>query len=604
MAEKKEAAEANTEFDYSGKDLEITICRGSGCKSLKSMELIEALRSEVKNAGLSNVTVKQTGCHGFCEAGPIVVINPFDLLYVHVKSEDAKEIISSIKSNELVDRLLFIEEGKKILRKDDLIFYKHQQKYVMRRAGEIDPFDIDEYISHAGYDGLKKALSIKPEEVIETITTSGLRGRGGGGFTTGLKWSFIAKEQSEDKFIVANADEGDPGSFMDRTLLEGDPFAVIEGMTIAAYATGANHGVIYARAEYPQAVEILKNAIEKAREKKYLGDNIMGHEGFNFDIKMSLGAGAFVCGEETALMSSVEGNRGNPRVRPPFPAKSGLWQKPTNINNVKTYAYASHILREGPESFNKYGTEKSPGTAVLCLTGKINYTGVVEVPMGMPLKKVVYEVGGGVRNGSELKAVMTGGPSGGVIPKDMMDKGVDYESLTSIGSIMGSGGVLVLDETDSMVEIAKFFLGFTQAESCGKCTPCREGTYRMHKILDKFISSKAKEEDIDFLISLGEYVKGTSLCGLGQTAPNPILTTIKYYRNEYEALLTPKDVKSYFISAKCVGCTACAKVCPVKCISGEPGKRHTIDQSKCIECGACYKACKFDAIVNKKKSKK
>ena len=636
--------EMDFKFDTKNEKLTLLVCRGSGCKSLKSLDIIENLKSEVQKSNLE-WDVKQTGCHGFCEAGPVVVIKPFDILYTHVKPDDASEIISSLTKNKILDRLLYEVNGKKFVQHKDIMFYANQTKYLLRRTGEIDPFSINDFEVRDGFVGLKKALDMRPEEIVEMITASGLRGRGGAGFTTGMKWSFIAESKEDIKYLVANGDEGDPGSFMDRTLLEGDPFSVIEGMVIAAYAVGAKKGVIYVRAEYPQAVDILRNALAQARERNYLGNNICGKEGFNFDIELSLGSGAFVCGEETALMSSVEGNRGIPKVRPPFPAEHGLYGKPTNINNVKTYGYVSHILREGVESFRKYGTEKSPGTAVLSLTGKINSTGIVEVPMGMPLRKLIYEVGGGMRDGKKLKGVMTGGPSGGVIPEKMLDIGVDYESLTAAGSIMGSGGVLAVDEDDSMVETARFFIGFTKSESCGKCTPCREGTYRLYEILDNFMQGKAKYSDINFAEHFCHYIKDSSACGLGQTAPNPVLTTIKYFRNEYEdaiAGIIPKKKESkessnlevkpkqfensslsnndsnssskkqkskevqeekkgdkvvYKIDPKaCTGCHQCTSVCPVHCISGEPNQKHKINPSKCIGCGSCYNVCKFNAI--------
>jgi NADH:ubiquinone oxidoreductase subunit F (NADH-binding)/ferredoxin/(2Fe-2S) ferredoxin len=631
-------------FNTENEKVLITVCRGSGCKSLKAMDIITNLKTEIQNNNLQ-WEVKQTGCHGFCEAGPVVVAKPFDILYTHVKPEDASEIITTLKQNKLVERLLYTTKNTKVVQHQDLDFYAKQTKYLLRRTGNIDPFNIDEFEMNDGFVGLKTALEKSPEDVVKIVTDSGLRGRGGGGFATGMKWSFIAKAKSEEKYLIANADEGDPGSFMDRTLLEGDPFSVIEGMVIGAYATGCHQGIIYVRAEYPQAVEILENAIVKAREKNYLGETICGKEGFNFDIHLSLGSGAFVCGEETALMNSIEGKRGIPRVRPPFPAEAGLFNKPTNINNVKTFGYVSHILREGIESFRKYGTEKSPGTAVLSLTGKVNNTGIVEIPMGTTLKSLIYDIAGGLKNDKPLKAVMTGGPSGGVIPANMLDKTVDYESLTSAGSIMGSGGVLAFDEDDSMVEVARFFIGFTKSESCGKCTPCREGTYRLYEILDKFMKGEGKLDDLYFTETFCQYIKDSSACGLGQTAPNPVLTTMKYFRNEYEEAIagilpksttqatndsiqsantdgglkkpepkekkeesqrdvpkgpkaeTKSDTPKYRIDKeKCTGCHSCAPGCPVHCISGAPGAKHKIDESKCIGCGQCQSVCKFDAI--------
>ncbi|MEM4755751.1 MAG: NADH-quinone oxidoreductase subunit NuoF, partial [Candidatus Woesearchaeota archaeon] len=554
--------------------LQIYACGGSSCKSLEGQLILKKLRELVASKGLG-ITVKMTGCHGFCEKGPLVMIMPDEILYTHVHVSDCEEIIASIENNTIVERLLFRQkqssnlgpagnaskhsnaQGSQTLSTSsststdatsnseifvpvasakDIDFYKYQTRILLKRCGRCDPYSIKEYIELQGYAGLRNALQMSPEDVINIVNESGLRGRGGAGFPTGLKWSFLAKAKGE-KIIVANADEGDPGSFMDRTLMEGDPFSLLEGMTIAAYAVGAAKGYIYVRAEYPESVKTLQHAIQEATLHGFLGDNIAGKQGFSFTLELRLGAGAFVCGEETALMNSIEGKRGMPRPKPPFPAQAGLWQKPTNINNVKSYAAVSHILREGAHWFRQYGTEKSPGTAVLSLTGKVNYTGIVEVPMGTPLKEIIYKIGGGVKEGRTLKAVLTGGPSGGAIPATMLDLGIDYESLTNAGSIMGSGGVLVLDDQDSMVEVADFFIQFCMDESCGKCTPCREGNVRIHELLQKIRNRQATAADLQELQELADYIKDASLCGLGQTAPNPTLTTLRYFRNEYEALL-------------------------------------------------------------------
>lgn len=580
---------------------EITVCCGSGCKSLESYKIIDNLQEIVTKEKL-DVNIKKTGCHGFCEAGPIVVIKPQEIFYTQVKSTDCKEIIQAIKNNSIVDRLLFKQEKNNSqdteskIHVKDINFYNKQTRYVLRRTGDIDPFDIKEYLETKGYDGLKYTITKDPNELLELIKESGLRGRGGGGFPTATKWSFI-KNTKGDKVLIANADEGDPGSFMDRSLMEGDPFSIIEGMTIAAYITNTTKGYIYVRAEYPESVKMLKNAIEVAKKNNFLGKNILNKKDFNFDIELFLGAGAFVCGEETALMNSIEGKRGMPRIKPPFPAQSGVFNQPTNINNVKTYAYVSHIIRDGHKSFNKFGTEKSKGTAVLSLTGNINHTGIVEVPMGTPLRKIIYDLGGGVKDNKKLKAVLTGGPSGGAIPANMIDSTVDYESLTQAGSIMGSGGVLVVDEETNMVEISDFFMQFCMAESCGKCTPCREGTLRMHEILEKILKNKGSKKDLEILEKLAFFVKENALCGLGMTAPNPVLTTLKYFKQEYLDLINKKTKKpAYQITDKCIGCGICKKHCPVNAIQGELKSKHTIID-KCIGCGLCEKNCPAKAII-------
>lgn len=593
----------------SGEKTVISICNGGSCKSMGSPEIIKIFNELLYKKKLHNdiiVTTKTTGCHGFCEQGPIVVIKPSNIFYTHVKPEDCAEIIHGIESGIPVNHLLFREaqpiEGSTVnspliqTTVPEVDFYKFQTRYLLRRTGEIDPFNLQDFLMFGGFQGLHNALEMKPQEVIDTIIESGLRGRGGGGFPTGKKWSFLAKAKGAEKFLIVNADEGDPGSFMDRTLLEGDPFSLIEGLLIAAYATGSKQGYIYVRAEYPEAVEILKQAIKTCYSKKFLGKNIFGKKGFDFDLALFLGAGAFVCGEETALLNSLEGKRGMPRSKPPFPAQAGLYGKPTNINNVKTYAYASHILREGPKSFRKYGTKDCPGTAVLSLTGKVNNTGVVEVPMGTSLHDLIFKIGGGVKDGKKIKAVLTGGPSGGAIPATKLHLGVDFESLTSAGSIMGSGGVMVVDEDDSMVELADFFIQFSKSESCGKCVPCREGTLRMHEILKRILDGKGKESDLDLLENLSKYMKNNSLCGLGQTASNPVLSTLTYFRNEYLDLINKKRKVKYFITDQCVGCHLCSKNCPVQCIAGKPKEHHTIDQDKCIKCGKCFEVCPVKAI--------
>jgi len=581
--------------------IKICVCAGSSCKSLGSDDIIRKFKEILISKNIEGINVEEsiqkTGCHGFCEAGPIVVIYPEEILYTKVTEKDCEEIVESTINGTVIERLLF--EGKKCVK--DLDFYRFQTRYLLRRTGIIDPFDIKMFIEFDGFKGLESAVQKSSQEVIDIVKDSGLRGRGGAGFSTGTKWQFLKNECSDkEKVIVANADEGDPGSFMDRTLLEGDPFSVIEGMLIAAYSTGAKIGYIYCRAEYPEAVKILKNAIKQSYDNGYLGKNILNKEGFDFELKLFPGAGAFVCGEETALINSIEGLRGMPRQKPPFPANSGVFQKPTNINNVKTYSYVTHILREGIDSFKKYGSIKSPGTAVLSLTGKIKHTGIVEVPMGISIRDLVYKIGGGIKNDKKIKAVFTGGPSGGAIPKNLLDTKIDYESLNEIGSIMGSGGILVVDEDDSMPEIADFFMQFCISESCGKCVPCREGTFRIHQILDSIINLKEgrKEEDLDKIEEISKYIKDSALCGLGQTAPNPALTTIKYFREEYLEKINGV-VSSYFITEKCVGCGICAKKCPVKTIEGDPKKLHIINQENCILCGVCYNACPVKAIIKK-----
>jgi len=590
----------------------VLVCGGTGCTSSGSRDVIEAFEKEIKAQGLDKeVKVVMTGCFGLCALGPVVIVYPEGSFYSRVKAEDVKEIVSEhLLKGRIVTRLLYNETVKddEIISLNKTNFYKNQVRIALRNCGVIDPESIDEYIASDGYLALQKVLTeMTPEEVIKIIKDSGLRGRGGGGFSTGMKWEFTAKAQGDKKYVCCNADEGDPGAFMDRSVLEGDPHVVLEAMAIAAYAVGADQGYIYVRAEYPIAVQRLKIAINQAREYGLLGKNIM-NTGFNFDIDIRLGAGAFVCGEETALMASIEGHRGEPRPRPPFPAVKGLFGKPTLLNNVETYANVPRIILNGAEWFSSMGTEKSKGTKVFALGGKITNTGLVEIPMGTTLREIVEDIGGGIPNGKKFKAAQTGGPSGGCIPASLIDTPIDYDSLTAIGSMMGSGGLIVMDEDTCMVDIAKFFLDFTVDESCGKCTPCRIGTKRIYELLCKITSGKATMEDLDLLEELCYHVKENSLCGLGQTAPNPVLSTLRYFRDEYIAHIKDKkcpagvckDLLSYeIIESKCIGCTACARNCPVNAISGELKKPHTIDQDKCIKCGVCITKCKFKAISKK-----
>ena len=590
----------------------VLCCGGTGCTSSGSAQIIERFEQKIKEAGLEKeVKVVRTGCFGLCEAGPVVIVYPEGTFYSRVKVEDVDEIVSEhLLKGRHVQHLVYTDHATHEQNANkglqDINFYKHQKRVALRNCGVIDPENIDEYLAFDGYKALEKALTgMTREQVIDEILKSGLRGRGGGGFPTGLKWKFTYSSQADQKYVACNADEGDPGAFMDRSVLEGDPHCVLEAMAIAGYAIGASEGYIYVRAEYPIAVKRLEIAIAQAHEYGLLGENIFG-TGFNFDIKIRLGAGAFVCGEETALMRSIEGKRGEPTPRPPFPAVKGLFGKPTMLNNVETYANVAQIILKGADWFASMGTEKSKGTKVFALGGKINNTGLVEVPMGTPLRTIIYDIGGGIPNGKKFKAVQTGGPSGGCLPAQLLDTPVDYDNLIAAGSMMGSGGMIVMDEDNCMVDIARFFLDFTVDESCGKCTPCRVGTRRMLEILERIVNGKGEEGDIERLEELANTIKSTALCGLGQTAPNPVLSTLKFFRSEYEAHIREKRCSAHHCRALlhyvinpdlCRGCTACTRVCPVEAISGELRKPHQIDTSKCLKCGACAEKCKFHAIT-------
>ena len=590
----------------------ILVCGGTGCTSNKSHDIIDALNSELRAQGLENeVKVVMTGCFGLCANGPIMVVYPEGACYNHVTVDDVKEIISEhIIKGRIVTRLLHVEGDthERVMSLSQTEFMQKQVRVALRNCGVIDPENIDEYIGHDGYQALAKVLTtMTPDDVIKVISGSGLRGRGGAGFPTGTKWKFAKASKNDVKYVCCNADEGDPGAFMDRSVLEGDPHVVIEAMAIAAYAIGSNQGYVYIRAEYPIAVQRLRKAIEQARAYGLLGKNIFGTD-FSFDLDIRLGAGAFVCGEETALMTSIEGKRGEPRPRPPFPAVKGLFAKPTILNNVETYANVPRIILNGADWFASMGTEKSKGTKVFAVGGKIINTGLVEVPMGTTLREVVYDIGGGIPNGKKFKAAQTGGPSGGCIPAEHLDVPIDYDNLIAIGSMMGSGGLIVMDEDNCMVDIAKFFLEFTVDESCGKCTPCRVGCKRLLELLTKVTDGTATMDDLDEMEKLCYYIKDNALCGLGQTAPNPVLSTLKYFRHEYEEHILEKKCSAGVCKhllhfeidkEKCIGCTLCARNCPVNAISGSVKQPHEIDQTKCIKCGVCMQNCKFKAISKK-----
>ena len=588
--------------------MHLLVCGGTGCHASQSEKLVEHLRTELKTQGLDNeVQVITTGCFGFCEQGPIVKVIPDNTFYVGVKPEDAAEVVSEhVLKGRKVQRLLYVDPKEQAHVSDakHMGFYQKQIRIALRNCGFIDPENIDEYIALDGYAALGKVLEMSQSEAIDIMKKSGLRGRGGGGFPTGLKWEYASKNKADQKYVVCNADEGDPGAFMDRSILEGDPHSVVEAMAICGYCIGASKGLVYIRAEYPLAISRLQIAINQAREYGLLGKNILG-KNFDFDIELRYGAGAFVCGEETALIHSMEGERGEPTVKPPFPAESGYLGKPTNVNNVETFANVPVIYLKGYEWFSSIGTEKSRGTKVFALAGKINNVGLIEVPMGITLREVIFEIGGGIKNGKKFKAVQTGGPSGGCLTEKHLDTPIDYDNLIAAGSMMGSGGMIVMDEDDCMVSVAKFYLDFTVEESCGKCAPCRIGNKRLYEMLKKICDGKGTEEDLEQLRNRSIVIKDTALCGLGQTSPNPVLSTLEHFYDEYLVHVRDrkcpagrcKALKQYLIvPEKCTGCTACVRACPVSAIQGEKRQPHQIDQSKCIKCGACYDKCKFNAI--------
>ena len=607
--EKRKELDLRVNESCKTKERHILICQGTGCTSSKSPKIAERFEKLIKENDIKNVRIVKTGCFGLCSKGPIIIVRPEDTFYSMVKIEDCDEIIKShIMENKIVERLLAKNiDGSFVKKLDELPFYKKQKRIVLKNCGVINQEDIDEYIAFDGYKALEKVLTkMNPDKVIDEVSKSGLRGRGGAGFPTGKKWSFVKAMPDGQKYVVCNADEGDPGAFMDRSVLEGDPHTVLEAMTIAGYAVGASQGYIYVRAEYPIAVKRLEIAIKQARKYGLLGKKIFGTD-FSFDIDIRLGAGAFVCGEETALLESIEGRRGQPRLKPPYPANSGLWGCPTLINNVETYANITQIILNGADWYSSIGTETSKGTKVFALGGNVNNVGLVEVPMGTTLREIIYDIGGGIPKNREFKAAQTGGPSGGCIPKEYLDTQIDYESLKQIGSMMGSGGLIVMDDTKCMVNIAKFYLEFTVSESCGKCTPCRIGTKRMLEILTKICEGKGTEKDIEKLASLADTITKASVCGLGQTAANPVKSTMKYFMDEYlehvedhncKAKECKELTKIEIDEQLCRGCDLCKKACPVGAISGEPGKKHKIDQSKCIKCRSCMQACPFKAIGN------
>ena len=596
----------------------ILVCCGTGCLAGGSMDIHYRLKELIEEKGLKctvelekephgdSIGLKKSGCHGFCEMGPLVRIEPEGILYTKVKLSDCEEIVEkTIMENEIVERLVYKVEGKPYVKQEDIPFYAKQTRVVLEHCGHIDATSIEEYFGIGGYSGLEKALfEITPEDIIDTITESSLRGRGGGGFPTGKKWAQVKNNDADEKYIVCNGDEGDPGAFMDRSIMEGDPHRMIEGMIIAGIATGSEHGYIYVRAEYPMAVNRLENAIKQAKEYGLIGENILG-SGFNFDFHINKGAGAFVCGEGSALTASIEGKRGMPRVKPPRTVEQGLFGKPTVLNNVETFANVPNIINKGAQWYKGVGSEKSPGTKAFALTGNIENTGLIEVPMGATLREIIFDIGGGMKNGKKFKAVQIGGPSGGCIPEQYLDTPIDYESLSAIGSMMGSGGLIIMDDTTCMVNLARFFLDFTVDESCGKCPPCRIGTKRMLEILERLVAGKGKDGDIEKLEKLALNIKRSSLCGLGQTAPNPVLSTLKYFRNEYEAHIYEKRcpageckamTKVMIDKTKCKGCSLCSKNCPVGAITGELKSPFEINQDKCIKCGVCIAKCPFKAI--------
>jgi len=591
----------------------IAVCTGTGCLALGASKVVDALRKEIKKQGLETAVVdlRETGCPGFCERGPVIVIYPEEICYLQVQPGDAEEIVSqTIRAGKVIDRLLYVDPttGEKAVHESEIPFYKNQMRLLIGNNIKIDPKSIDDYLAVGGYSALSKALfDATPEQVVEMVKDSGLRGRGGAGFSTGKKWEFARNSSEKTKYVVVNADEGDPGAFMDRAILEGNPYSILEGLTIGAYAIGAHEGYIYVRQEYPLAVENVTIAIKQAKKYGFLGKNILG-SGFDFSVEIAQGAGAFVCGEETALLRSLEGKPGEPKARPPYPAVKGLWDKPTNINNVETWANIPLIINKGAESFASVGTSSSKGTKIFSLVGKVNNTGLVEVPMGITLRDIVYKVGGGIPNGKKFKAVQTGGPSGGCIPEAQLDIGVDFDQLTKVGAIMGSGGMIVMDEDTCMVDVARYFLTFLAEESCGKCVPCREGIRQMHKILTNITEGKSKESDIAVLERLCKATGTASLCALGKTAPSPVLSTLRYFRDEYEAhvkekrcpSLSCKELIAFYIDPeKCGACMTCLKKCPSEAIIGGKNKIHIVDQEKCTKCGTCFEVCppKFRAIT-------